>query len=89
MKEKKEFLEQIKNASQDKEILKAIKLEDNIENRFKLVEEDALERGIEKGIEQKTIDVIMQLLKNNANLSLISDVTGKSIEEIKKIAKEI
>ena len=31
----------------------------------------------------------MQLLKNNANLSLISDVTGKSIEEIKKIAKEI
>ena len=97
MEEKKEFLEQIKDASKDKEVLKAIKLEDNIEYRFKLVEEDALKRGIEKGveqgmeqgIEQNKVDVIIQLLKNNASLALISNVTGKSIDEIKKISKEL
>ena len=85
MEEKKEFLEQIKDASKDKEVLKAIKLEDNIEYRFKLVEEEALKRGIEK----EKLSTIRNMLKNNFDFEIISIATGKSIDEIKKISKEI
>ena len=62
-----------------------VRLEDNIEYRFKLVEEEALERGAE----EKTIDIIKEMLKNNIDISTISSVTGKSIQEIKGIEKNI
>ena len=74
MKEKKEFLEQIKDASLDKEVLKAIKLEDNIEYRFKLVEEDALKRGIEQGIERGIEQGIEQGIEYNIPYNIPIDV---------------
>lgn len=45
--------------------------------------------GIEQGIEQNTKDVILNMLHKNISLEDIRDVTGKSIEEIKKIKEEI
>ena len=87
--EKDNFLKQVVDMSKDKDIQDAIKLEDNIEYRFKLVEEDALERGISQGIEQNTIDIIKEMLKNNATLEFVSTVTGKSIQEIKEIENSI
>ena len=91
--EKEKFLKQVVDMSKDKDIQNAIRLEDNIEYRFKLVEEDALERGISQGItqgiEEKTIDIIKEMLKNNATLEFISTVTGKSIQEIKEIENSI
>ena len=83
--EKDKFLKQVVDMSKDKDVQDAIRLEDNIEYRFKLVEEDALERGITQGIEEKTIDIIKEMLKNNATFEFISNVTGKSIQEIKEI----
>lgn len=87
--EKEKFLKQVVDMSKDKDIQDAIRLEDNIEYRFKLVEEDALERGISQGIEQNTIDIIKEMLKNNATLEFVSTVTGKSIQEIKEIENSI
>ena len=55
MEEKKKLIDSVKEISKDKDIEEAVKLEDNIEYRFKLVEEDALERGIEQGIEKKLL----------------------------------
>ena len=78
MRNKKKFLKQVEDMSKDKDILEAIKLEDNIEYRFDLVKKE--------GIEQNTIEMIQQMLKNDASLDFVSKVTGKTIEEIKKIA---
>ena len=80
---KKEFLEDVVKKSKDKDIEEAVKLEDNIDYRFKLMEEDALNRGIEQSINK----TIKNMLANNFDLEIISKCTGKSIEEIKIIQK--
>ena len=49
--------------------------------------EEGFNAGVEQGIEQNTIEMIQQMLKNNASLDFISKVAGKTIEEIKKIAE--
>lgn len=48
----------------------------------------AMEQGIEKGIEQKELEIIKSMLKNNLDLETIARVTNKTIEEIKEIVKE-
>ena len=52
MDNKKKFINDVLEASSDKDVQKAVKFEDSIDYRFELVEEDALKRGIEQGIEQ-------------------------------------
>ena len=51
--------------------------------------EDGFNEGIEQGIEQKTIDVIKSMLSNNLDLEIISNVTGKTKEEIEKIKSDM
>ena len=58
-----------------------MKFEDNIDYRFELVEEEALERGIKEGIEQS----IKNMLKKNIKVEDIADITGRSIEDIEEI----
>ena len=99
MEEKCEFLNDIKEKASDKDIKEALKFEDNIEYRFDLVREDALEKGISQGItqgftqgisegiEQNTIKTIKEMVKNNIDIDTISKVTDKSIDEIEKIIK--
>ena len=93
MEEKNKFLSDIKEKSKDKDVLESIKFEDSIDYRFDLVSEDAFERGnrqgIEQGIEQKTVDVIRAMLSKKMPYKDISDITGKTIEEIKKIEKSL
>jgi predicted transposase/invertase (TIGR01784 family) len=43
----------------------------------------------EEGKEEKTIEVIKKMLEKNYELEDISEITGKSIEEIKEIQKYI
>ena len=50
MDNKKKFINDVLEASSDKDVQKAVKFEDSIDYRFELVEEDALKRGIEQGI---------------------------------------
>jgi predicted transposase/invertase (TIGR01784 family) len=45
--------------------------------------------GREEGKEEKTIEVIKKMLEKNYELEDISEITGKSIEEIKEIQKYI
>ena len=79
--EKEKFINDINNASKDKNNQEAIKLEDNIEYRFELTKEEALR--------EKTIDVIKNMLKKNYDIKEISDITGKSTKEIKEIEKSM
>ena len=52
------------------------------------IEEEATNRGfakgIEQGIEQGIIQTIKKMLDNNIDLNVIANITGKSIDEIKK-----
>ena len=41
--------------------------------------------GIKQGIEENKIEVIKAMLNKNIGYNIISEVTNKSIEEIKKI----
>ena len=79
--EKNEFLDDIKEKSKNKEVLESIKFEDSIDYRFDLVSEDAFEKGIEH--------VIKSMLSKKMPYKEISDITAKSIEEIKEIEKSI
>ena len=87
--EKEKFINDINNASKDKNNQEAIKLEDNIEYRFELTEEEALNKGIKQGIAQNTINTIKNLLKKNYDIKEIASITNKSIEEIKEIEKSM
>ena len=87
--EKEKFINDINNVSKDKNNQEAIKLEDNIEYRFELTEEEALNKGIKQGIAQNTINTIKNLLKKNYDIKEIASITNKSIEEIKEIEKSI
>lgn len=49
-----------------------------IENKYK----QGLQEGIEKGIEKEKIEVVKQSLKMGLDISMISKITGLSIEEI-------
>jgi len=84
MNEKEKLLNDIKLKASNEKVQKSLRLEDDIEYRFDLVEEDALERGIKQGIEQNIINTIISMSNKNIDLNTISDITGKSIEEIKK-----
>ena len=87
--EKEKFINDINNASCDKNNQEAIKLEDNIEYRFELTEEEALNKGIKQGIAQNTINTIKNLLKKNYDIKEIASITNKSIEEIKEIEQSM
>lgn len=87
MDEKEKLLNDIKLKASDEETQESLRLENDIEYRFDLVEEDALKRGIEQGIEQATINTVISMLQNNISIELISKITNKTIEEIKEIIK--
>ena len=64
-------------------------IEQGIEQGIAKGVEQGIAQGIEQGIEQKTIDVIKSMLSNNLDFEIISNVTGKTKEEIEKIKSDI
>ena len=44
-----------------------------------------IEAGIETGIEQRNTEIAKNMLEKNMDVSLISELTGLTIEEIKNI----
>ena len=85
MEEKEQFLNDVERAARDKKIQEDLRLEETLEYRFALVEEDAFERGME----QSKLNIIEEMLKNNIDVDIISKVTGKSIDEIEQIKNNI
>ena len=51
-KEKEKLLKEIEKRAKDKDVLEAIKLENTMEERFKMIEDLALETGLNDGIQQ-------------------------------------
>ena len=89
MNEKEKFLNDVKEKAKDKDVLEGIKLENTVEERFKWIEDIARSEGLEQGIEQNTIDIIKNMLRHNDSYEYISEITSKSIEEIKEIEKSM
>ena len=88
--EKRErFLNTVKEASRDKFVLS----EWESDKMAELVEyqslKNARQEGVSQGIEKNTIDTIKSMLKKKMTYEDISDITGKSIEEIKEIEKSV
>ena len=46
---------------------------------------DGISLGIEQGIEQKQLEMVRNMLQENASIDFISKVSGLSLEEINKI----
>ena len=81
------------------ELVKAETERINKEDKEKAVEEgfrqgieqgivQGIEQGIEQGTEQAINDTIISMNKNNITIDIISNVTGKSIDEIKRILED-
>ena len=96
-KERNKFIKDIKDASKDKFILSEWEAEKmanlvkytSIENATNDGKEQGIiegkEQGIIEGKEKNTLDIIKKMLENNIDYDTISNVTGKSINDIKKI----
>ena len=87
--EKEKFINDINNASCDKNNQEAIKLEDNIEYRFELTEEEALNKGINQGRKETITNVIKEMLNKNMSLKDIHSITNVPINEIKEIEQSM
>lgn len=63
------------------------------EKMDKMVQENlenlALERGKEEGIQSNKIEMIKNLLVQNVDYDIISNASGKTIEEIKEIERSM
>lgn len=55
------------------------------ENALRTAREKGLKQGIEQGKEKNNIIVIKNMLNKGLDYEIISEVTSKTIEEIKKI----
>ena len=89
MEEKEKFIVKIKDANSSDRIIQDWMVEEN--NRLRLEGQLAYakDEGIEQGIEENKIDVIRSMLKKNIDYNTISEITNKSVEEIKEIEKNI
>lgn len=76
----------------EKESIKAIKerlvkegLQQGLQQGLEQGLQQGIEQGIEQGKEQEKIEVAKSMLKENLEITLISKVTGLSVEQIKKL----
>lgn len=95
--EKEKLLSDIKDASQDKDTLKAVRLENSIEDRFRWVEEatrrdtrEEVTKEVTKEVtEEVTNKLIKGMLKEKIPYQQISNITGLSVDEIIMIDKNL
>lgn len=85
MEEKEKFLNTVKEVNSDDRILQDWMVEDNARMKF----ENQISTAWLDGREEKTLEVIKNMLNKNMDYNTISEITGKSIEEVKKIEKNI
>ena len=84
-----EYVKESIKASQDEEVIglydKELHLEKLRLSELKEAREQGIEQGIEKGIEQEKIEIVKNMLSKNIDISVISECTGLSKEEIEKL----
>ena len=88
MEEKEKFLNTIKEVNDDERVLEDWMWEEHY--RLKEIDErnTALQEGREEGIEDNKKEVIINMLKKEMDYNVISEITGKTIDEIKEIKKK-
>ena len=104
MEEKEHFLNTVREANDDRKILREWQLQDaklkiieenNAEKRrihkegIKQGKKEGIQEGLQKGAEESKKEVIINMLRKKLDYTIISEVTGKTIEEIKEIEKNI
>ncbi|MEG1150404.1 MAG: hypothetical protein RSE17_03855 [Bacilli bacterium] len=47
--------------------------------------EQGIEQGVEQGAKQKTINIALEMLRKNLDITLISEITKLSLDEISKL----
>ena len=100
MEEKEHFLNTVREANDDRKILREWQLQDA---KLKIIEENNAEKrrihkeGIKQGkkegkiegAEESKKEVVINMLNEGMNYDIISKITGKTIEEIKEIESNI
>ena len=104
MEEKEHFLNTVREANDDRKILREWQLQDaklkiieenNAEKRrihkegIKQGKKEGIQEGLQKGAEESKKEVIINMLRKKLDYTIISEVTGKTIEEIKEIENNI
>lgn len=95
MEEKERLLNTIKEINEDDKILTDWIVESNAKLKLNSELSYAEEKGIEKGIkegtrqgeEKKALEVVKNMLNKGLDYSIISEVTGKTMNEVKQIEK--
>ncbi len=93
MEEKEKLIKRIKDTKNNKKIIQEWMVEENNrireENVLRTAREDGrlegIQEGKKEGKENKTLEVIKNMLIKKLDISIISEVTGKTVEEIKEI----
>ena len=89
MEEKEKFLNTVREVNSDDRILQEWMIEENAKMAYEddmyAARKEGIEQGIEQGADEKTIEVIQNMLGENIDYETISKVTGKTIEDIKEI----
>lgn len=89
MEEKEKLLDTIKEINGDDRLLDDWITEANakmkLNNQIIHAKEEGIKEGIEKGIEKDKQEIIINMLKENADYNFISRVVGKDVKEIRAI----
>ena len=89
MEEKDKFLNTVRELNEDEKVVKDWMWEENDKLRYYNDLEASKEQGIEQGIEDKSKEVVINMLNKNMDYETISEISGKTIEEIKEIENDI
>ena len=97
MEEKDKFLNTVRELNEDEKVVKDWMWEENDKLRYyndlEASKEQGIEQGIKQGIEQgiedKSKEVVINMLNKNMDYETISEISGKTIEEIKEIENDI
>ncbi len=89
MEEKDKFLNTVRELNEDEKVVKDWMWEENDKLRYYNDLEASKEQGIQQGIEDKSKEVVINMLNKNMDYETISEISGKTIEEIKEIENDI
>ena len=89
MEEKKEFLDNVRAANRDEELVAAWRRERNERWKRESIENGIREASEEKGKEEEKISIIKSMLNEKLDYDFISKITGKTTEEVKEIENNI
>ncbi len=78
-------IDQILKANDNKELQEEIEAQEKSDLLEKIIRSEGFKQGKQEGIEQEKIIIAKSILGKNLDIQLISELTGLSINEIKKL----